>query len=192
MTAAADGPRGTARSRAGTAGPLLAVVCALVLLGATAASWVDQPVARSVGDVAVSDTRATPGMELSPLTVVASLAGVGCGLALLLVRGAARRVVALLASASGVAAVVAVSVGIARAFALDGAVSAAPWIALASATGLAAAGLAGFGRPGRRLPARYDVAADPGDDEWRIAVESDTVDRSGGADPRPGDARYPE
>lgn len=180
------------RHRAGTAGPLLGVACALLLLGAAAASWVDQPVARSVGDVAVAATRATPGMELSPLTAVASLAGVGCCLALLLVRGAARRIVALLAGAAGVVAVVAVSVGISRALAVDGAVSLAPWIALAAATGMLAAPLAGFGRPGRRLPARYDVAAEPGDDEWRIAADPDGADRSNGVGPRDGDASYPE
>jgi hypothetical protein len=188
MTAPADRPQAVGRSRGGTAAPLLGVACALLLLGAVAASWVDQPVARSVGDVAVSDTRATAGMELSPLTAVASLAGVVCGLALLLVRGVARQVVALLAGIAGAVAVVAVAVGIARALALDGTVSVAPWVALGAATGMLAAALTGFGRPGRRLPARYDVAADPGDEEWRIAVEPDGVERPGGADPRRGGA----
>jgi hypothetical protein len=171
---------------------VLAVVGALLLLGAAAASWVDQPVARAIGDVAVAETRATPGMELSPLTAVAALAGVIAGVALLLVRGAARRIVALLAVAVGIAAVTAVGIGIARAFGLDGQVSLAPWIALVAAAALLAAGLVGFGRPGRRLPARYDVAADPGDEEWRIAVEPDGVDRAGGAGSQDTGARYPE
>jgi hypothetical protein len=151
----------------------MGVVGALGLLGATAASWIDQPVARAIGDVAVADIRATPGFELTPLAAVAALAALVCDVALLITRGPARRILALLAVGVGVCAVVVVGVGIGRLAGVDGTPTLAPWLAAAASAGMVAAGLLGIRRPARRLPARYEVDAPPGDAEWEIASEPD-------------------
>lgn len=161
------------RADAGGLAPLLGVIGALGLLGATAASWIDQPTARAIGDVAVADVRATPGFELSPLAAVAALAGLLCDVALLATRGRARRIVSLLTVGVGLGAVVAVSVGIGRLWSLDGTPTVAPWLAVAASAGMVGAGVLGVGRPPGRLSARYEVNAPPGDDEWEIASDPD-------------------
>lgn len=158
-------------------GPFVGVVCALLLLGAGAATWVSEPVARSVGEVALVERRATTGMEVAPLTVVAALAGVVCSVSLLATKGRVRRSVALVLVVVGLVGVLTVGAGLSRLRLLDGAVTPAPWLALTAGVGVLAAGLVGLRTPGRRLPARYEVGVAPTDTEWRLA--SETVD--GGA-----------
>ena len=154
-------------------GPFLGVIASLTLLGGAAASWIEQPVARTVGDVAVAGTRATPGLEIAPLTVVAALAGVLCSVGVLVTRRTARRTMSLLLALTGVASVAVVTAGIVALSTTDGVRTSAPWITAVGAAGVLAAGLAGFGRPGRRMPARYDVDVAPQDDEWRMASADD-------------------
>lgn len=160
-----------------SAGPVLGIAASVILVGTVAASWIDQPAARSIGDVAVTEVRPTPGLELSPVAFVAALGGLLCSVALLAARGAVRRIVSLLLVVVGVGAIAATGVGVSRMLALDGGVTIAPWGAALASCGLLAAGLLGFGRPGRRLPARYDVDVSPEDSEWRIA--SDPADPQG-------------
>ncbi|MBW3605223.1 MAG: hypothetical protein KY460_10000 [Actinobacteria bacterium] len=154
-------------------GPILLVLSALGLLASTAAGWIEQPTARSIGDVAVAEVRVTAGIEVTPLAVVVALGGLVCGVVLLVTRGAARRMVSLLAVGVGIAAVVVVGVGVTRLPRLDGVWTPAPWLALAASAGMLAAGLLGLGGPARRLPARYDVDAPPDDAEWEIAADPD-------------------
>jgi hypothetical protein len=157
------------RADAAALGPFLGVIGALVLLGAAVSSWIDEPVARAIGDVAVAGTRATPGVEIAPSTVVTALAGLLCSVGLLLTRNAARRTVSLLLAVLGVVALAVVIDGIVVTTSLDGDVTLAPWLAVLGATAVLAAGLVGFGRPGRRMPARYDVGFAPEDAEWHMA-----------------------
>ncbi|HEX6254625.1 MAG TPA: Trp biosynthesis-associated membrane protein [Euzebyales bacterium] len=165
------------RTDVATLAPFLGVACALVLLGAGSATWTYEPVARSVGDVALVDTTATAGVEIAPLAVVVALAGVAGSIGLLATRGGARRMVALVLVVVGVAGVTGVGVGVARLFTIDGTVTLAPWLAVAGATGMLAAALASIGRPSRRMPARYEVDAAPADDEWRLASDTGGSDR---------------
>lgn len=185
------------RADAAALGPLLGVIGSLVLLGAAAASWIDQPVARSIGDVAVSETRGTPGIEIAPLTVVTALAGLLCSIGLLATRHAARRSVSLLLAVTGAVAVVVVASGIVALRGVDGIRTAAPWLAAVGATAVLAAGLTGFGRPGRGLPARYDVDVAPQDAEWRMASAGDEPGQgasypspSGESDPTDGEVEH--
>lgn len=162
--------------RASGAAPFLGIVASLLFSTAIATTWVEQMATRTVGDATVDETVTTTGMELVPLSVVAGLAAVVCGVGLLATRGAARRLAALLLTCSGIGAIAAAVAGVMRAVAMDGGLTVAPWIALPAAIALTAAGVLGLGPPARRLPARYDVDADPADQEWRMATD-------------PGDAR---
>jgi hypothetical protein len=169
-------------------GPFVGVVGSLTLLGGAAASWIEQPVARSVGDVAVAGTRATPGLEIAPLTVVAALAGLLGSVGVLVTRGTARRTMSLLLVVTGVAAVAIVGIGIVTLPTTDGVRTVAPWIAAVGAAGILAAGLGGVGRPpGRRMPARYDVDVTPQDAEWRLASADDEVGPTASYASPPGD-----
>ena len=176
----------------GAAAPFLGVGGALVLLGAATTTWLERAVPRVVGDVAVTATEVTVGTDISPLMVVAALAALVCSVALLLTRHGARRIVALLLVVTGVWAVGSVAVGVSRARVLDGVQTAAPWIALLGAAGVLGAGLLAFGRPGRRLPARYDVGAPPEDTEWRMASGADDTAGDNGARGRSDMTRYAE
>lgn len=158
-------------------GPILLVLSALGLLASTASGWIEQPTTRAIGDVAVAEVRVTPGVEVVPLAVVAALGGLACGVALLIARGAVRRMVSLLAVGIGVAAVGVAGVGVSRLPRLDGVWTPAPWLALASSAAMLAAGLLGLGGPARRLPARYDVDVPPEDAEWDNAADPDDVRR---------------
>lgn len=158
-------------------GPILVVLSALGLLASTASGWIEQPTTRAIGDVAVAEVRVTPGIEVAPLAVVVALGSLACGVALLITRGAARRMVSLLTVGIGVAAVVVVGVGVIRLPRFDGVWTPAPWLALASSAAMLAAGLLGLGGPVRHLPARYDVDAPPDDAEWEIAADPDDARR---------------
>ena len=162
--------------RATGAAPFLGIVASLVFSTVIATAWVEQSRTRTVGGATVDETVTTTGMELVPLGVVAGLAAVVCGVGMLAARGTARRLAALLLTCSGIGAIGAAVAGVMRAVAMDGGLTVAPWIALPAAIALTAAGLLGLGPPARRMPARYDVDADPGDQEWRMATD-------------PGDAR---
>jgi hypothetical protein len=162
--------------RATGAAPFLGIVASLVFSTVIATAWVEQSRTRTVGGATVDETVTTTGMELVPLGVVAGLAAVVCGVGVLATRGTARRLAALLLTCSGIGAIGAAVAGVMRAVAMDGGLTVAPWIALPAAIALTAAGLLGLGPPARRMPARYDVDADPGDQEWRMATD-------------PGDAR---
>lgn len=185
------------RADAAALGPFLGVVGSLVLLGAGAAAWIEEPVARSVGDVAVAETRTVPGVEIAPLIVVTALTGLLCSIGLLATRRAARRAASLLLAVAGGAAVVAVASGMAAARGMDGGRTAAPWLAAVGAAAVLMGGLAGFGRHGRRLPARYDVDVAPQDAEWRMASVGDEPEQaasypspSAGSDPADGEVEH--
>lgn len=161
------------RASAAAAAPLVGVGAALAFSAATATTWVREPVARTIGDAAVDEVVTTTGTQLVPLAIVAGLAALLCGLAMLVTRGMARRIVALLLTVSGICATVAATFALIRAFALDGGLTAAVWIAPLAAVVVTAAGMLGLGAPARRLPARYDVGVDPTDREWRMAADDD-------------------
>jgi Tryptophan-associated transmembrane protein (Trp_oprn_chp) len=162
--------------RPAAAAPIAGIVAAMVFAGALAATWVEQRLTRTVGDVAVGEMRTTTGMELVPVGVVAGLVAVLCGVAVLVTRGMTRRVAAVLLAVSGGGVVAAAVVGVFRAVAMDGRITAAPWIAGPAAVVVVAAGVLGWGSTARGMPARYDVDATPGDQEWQMATD-------------PGDAR---
>jgi hypothetical protein len=168
------------RSRATAAAPIVGVVAAALYSTTIATTWVQRSVTRTVGDAAVDETVTTTGMELVPLGVVAGLAAVVCGVGMLATRGTARRIMALLVTCSGIAAVAAAVVGALRAVAADGAVTIAPWIALPAAVVLMAAGALGMGPPARRMPTRYDVDVDPADREWQMATDPGDAQRLDG------------
>jgi hypothetical protein len=167
------------RSSVAASAPIVGVIAAMVFAGMLASGWVERQLTRNVGDVAVGETQATTGMELVPLGVVAGLTAVVCGVAVLITRGVARRVAAVLLAASGGGLVVTAGLGVVRATGMDGRMTAAPWVAAAAAVVAVAAGVLAWGPAGRRMPARYDVDPPPGDREWRMAAD-------------PGDARHPD
>jgi hypothetical protein len=136
------------RARTSAAAPIAGIVAAMVFAAVLAAPWVERRVTRMVGDVAVDEMRATTGMELVPLGVVAGLAAVLCGVGMLATRGVARRAAALVTVAAGGGVVVAAVVGLLRAFAMDGRITAAPWIAAPAAVAVVAAGVLGRGPGG--------------------------------------------
>jgi hypothetical protein len=162
------GGRGSGRAAAATIG---GVVAAMVFTAAVASTWVAQPVTRTVGDVAVTETRTTAGMELAPVALILGMVAVVFGLGSLVSHGMARQVVAMILAVTGGGAVAAAVVALSRAIAMDGRVTTAPWIAVPAAAAVAAAGVLGRGRTGRRMPKRYDVDADPGDREWQLATD---------------------
>lgn len=159
------------RGKAATIAPIVGVIAAMVFTATIAATWVDQPLTRSVGDVAVTETHTTAGMELAPVGLVVGLAAVLCGLMLLATRGRARRIVALLLAIAGSGAAVAAAVGVSRAMAMDGRVTVAAWVAVPAAVAVVAAGVLGLGPTERHMPARYDVDVAPGDREWQLATD---------------------
>jgi hypothetical protein len=161
---------GRGSGRAGAA-PIGGVVAAMAFTAAVASTWVAQPVTRTVGDVAVTETRTTAGMELAPVALILGMVAVVFGLGSLATHGMARQIAAMILAVTGGGAVVAVVVAISRAVAMDGRLTAAPWIAAPAAVAVAAAGVFGRGRTGRRMPKRYDVDADPGDREWQLATD---------------------
>jgi hypothetical protein len=159
------------RAEIATLAPFVGVGCALLMLGAGSATWTYEPVARSVGDVALIDTTATAGVEVAPLVVVVALAAAVGSIGLLVTRGGARRMVAVLVVVVGAAGIAVVGVGITRVLATDGTVTAAPWLTAVGAAGVLSAALVSSGRPPRRMPARYEVDAAPADDEWQLASD---------------------
>jgi hypothetical protein len=161
----------TSRDSAVAAAPVVGVAAAMVFAGALAATWVEQRLTHTVGDVAVAETRTTTGMELVPLGVVVGLVAVLCGVGVLATRGAARRAAAVLLTIAGGCALAAAAVGVFRAIAMDGRVTVAPWLAVPAAVVVVTAGILGRGSTARRMPARYDVDVAPGDREWQMAAE---------------------
>jgi hypothetical protein len=168
------------RSKVAATAPIAGITAAMVFAGGLAAAWVQQQLTRTVGDVVVDETQATTGMELVPLGVVAGLAAVVCGVGLLIIRGVGRRVAAVLLMMSGAAAVIAVALGVARAIALDGRITAAPWIAGPAAGVVMAAGALAWGPTARRMSARYDVDAPAEDREWQMAADPGETGRPDG------------
>jgi len=167
------------RSRVSATAPIAGIMAAMVFAGALAAAWVQQRLTRTVGDVAVGETQATTGMELVPLGVVTGLTAMVCGVGVLITRGFTRRVAAVLLVMSGAGAVTAVALGVVRAVALDGWITAAPWIAGPAAGVVVVAGLLAWGPTARPMPARYDVDAPAEDSEWQMAAD-------------PGDTGHPD
>lgn len=166
------------RSRATAAAPVVGIVSTLAFSTAVASVWVRQSVTRTIGDAAVDETVTTTGMELVPLGVVAGLVAVMCGVGVLATRRTARRIAASLLACSGIAAIAAAAVGVQRAAAMDGGLTVAPWLAVAAAVILTAAGALGVGATTQRMPARYDVDVDPTDQEWQMATDPGDAHRS--------------
>jgi hypothetical protein len=143
----------------------------MAFTAAVASAWVEQPVTRTVGEVAVTETRTTSGMEVAPAGLIVGLVAVLFGLGVLATRGVARQMIAMILAVAGGGAVVTAAVGVSRVVAMDGRVTAAPWIAVPAGAAVVAAGVLARGVSGRRMPKRYDVDADPGDDEWQLATD---------------------
>lgn len=148
----------------------------LVVAGGTSTAWVRREVTRRVGEVALAETLTTPGTAFAPQLVGAGTAAVVVGLALLVLRGSARRAGGAAAVLAGVAALGLVVAGGFAAAAAPGALAAGSWVAGVGALLVAAGGaLAARGAPARRaLPPRYsiDEPPDPEDgaaDEWRLS-----------------------
>lgn len=168
-------------ARAAGAAPLIGLGAALAFSAATATTWVRAATTRTIGNAAVDEVVATSGMQVVPLAIVAGLGALLCGLAMLVTRGTARRIVALLTTVAGIGATVAAALGLVRALALDGALTPAVWVAPVAAAAIVAGGLLGLGSPAPRLPERYDVDVDPADREWRMAADDADAQRPDGA-----------
>lgn len=163
------------RADAGRLAPIIGIASALVLLGATAAPWVEEPLTRAIRDVTVSEVRVMSGFEFSPWAPVAALAGLVFSFGLLLKADRVRLVASVALLVAGVGAVATVAVGVARIIGLYGAPTATPLLALvggAAMVGAGVLGVVGVGRSAQRLPARYDVDAPPDDDEWEISSDT--------------------
>lgn len=157
------------------AAPGVATIAGLVLLLAAAGAWVAGEDVREIGEVLVTEPVAMSGTQFAPTAVVFGLAGLLGGVVLGLTRGAARRVVAGLTVATAAGAIAVLALGLGRALQADGAVTPAPYFALAAAFALLVAGIAGVRGP-QRPPdrSRYRVAEEHAvDDEWGLASAED-------------------
>ena len=151
--------------------PVVVIVAALVLLLTGAAAWVATTEERSVGEVVVTEPDDISGTQFAPEAVVAGLAGLVAGVALALVRGKARRVVAAATAVIGVVGVAVVAVGLFSAAQSGGRLTPAPLFAVVAALAVAAGGSAALRGPARPpIASRYRVAEEQsGDDEWSLA-----------------------
>lgn len=161
----------------------LAVVGGLVLVGATSGDWVAAERVRDVGGVELAAPQGTPGLELAAQAVAAGVLGALAGLALAVARGRGRRLIGGLLLLTGLVAAAVVALGVSRGLGEPGRLTPAPWVALAGAAMVGAAGIVALRRPAPppALAQRYTLEGDEaaGDAEWRLASEED----SGGPDP---------
>ena len=157
------------------AAPAVATVGGLVLLLAAAAAWIVGEDARDVGGVLVTEPIALSGTQFAPTAVVFGLAGLVQGVVLGVARGAVRRTAAAFLVATAIAAVAVLGIGISRAVAAEGALTPAPFFAVAAAGALLVAGVAAFRVPARPPDrSRYRVAEErAADDEWTLAADED-------------------
>lgn len=154
---------------------LLGVLGGLVLLVAAAAGWVDTVAERDVGGVTVTEPESTSGTVYAPVAVALGLGGLVGGAVLAVLRGKGRRIAGVAVAGIGTGGLIAVGLGIARASAVEGRITPAPFLALVAATALVAAGVAAA-RGAARPPAasRYRVADERStDDEWTLAARDD-------------------
>jgi hypothetical protein len=152
---------------------VLAVVGGLSVAGGTAAAWVRLEEQREIGGVPVAEVEAVGGLELAPALLPVGLVAAIAGLALLAARGRLQQAVAALVLLAGVASAALLAAGLAET-PPEGTLAAGPAFSGLGALALAAAGGLGL-RPASpaTLPARYDLDAEEGDDEWRLASAED-------------------
>lgn len=155
-------------------GPLLVLLGGLLLAYGGAGAWVRTTSVRDIGGVEVPSTVVLQGGEFAPLALPAGLIVVVLGVAALVARGRARRVLAGVGAVAALAGVWLVAAGLPGAMSEAGSLSAAPWAALfGGALGLAGAALTVRApRAQPLLDDRYTVEGAPGEDaEWELAAE---------------------
>jgi hypothetical protein len=160
-------------ARPAAAGVGLAVAGGLVLAGGTTAAWVRQAADRDVGGVRVADQVTLPGTAFAGWLVGVGLAAVLGGLALLLPSTRLRSAVAAGLTLLGAGGLAGVAAGALRAGAGVGSLAAGPGVAAIGALAVLLGGGMALRRPAARprLPARYDLEADEGDEWHRASVE---------------------
>lgn len=153
----------------------IAVGAGLLLLLTSAAGWVDGVDARDIGGVVVREPTSTSGTQFAPSGVVFGLVALAGGVALGFIRGGARRIVGVVVALSGMAAVVVLAAGVAKAAGAKGSLTPAPAFAVACAVAVTFAGWLALRGPGTPpVASRYRVEQEqPGDDEWSLATEDD-------------------
>ena len=158
-------------SRSFWAPAVVVIVSGLILLLASAAGWVDAEDARTVGGVVVTEPRSLSGTTFAPMAVVFGLAGLVTGVLLAIVRGSARKAVAILAVVLGIVGSAVVAGGSARARDAQGAVTPAPFFATLAVISVGMGGVLALRAPARPPEtSRYRVESErPEDDEWTVA-----------------------
>lgn len=153
----------------------IAVVAGLLLLLTSAAGWVDGVDARDVGGVVVREPTSTSGTQFAPSGVVFGLVALVGGVVLGVFRGGTRRIAGLVVALTGMAAVVVLAAGVAKASGAEGSLTPAPAFAMACAVALVFAGWLALRGPGTPpVASRYRVEGEqPGDDEWSLAAEDE-------------------
>lgn len=177
------------RGRSGVGPIALAVAGGLLAAGGATADWVRRDVVREVGGaggVAFEEVVATPGTAFAPQLLPVGIGLVFAGLALLVLRGSARRAGGVVVGLVGAVVVGVAVVGVVGAGAAPGVLAAGPGIALAGGlAGVVGGLLAARGAATRpALPPRYSIDEAEVDEEevaigeWqRASVELD--DREG-------------
>lgn len=183
-TAAATGggeaPTAVPRRGRSPVGPVaLAVAGGLLAAGGATAEWVRRDVLVEVGGsagVALDEVVATPGTAFAPQLLTVGVGLALAGLALLVVRGGARRIGGLVVALAGLAVVVLAGIGTVAARAEPGVLAAGPGIAALGGVAGLAGGLLATRRAAPRpaLPSRYSIDESEVDeeaaaDEWRRA-----------------------
>ena len=153
---------------------LLAVCGGVATAGGSLAPWARFEHTRDVGGVPMTEVETVSGMSYAPRLLPLGLAAALAGLALLLVRGRLQQGVAVAVTACGLAGCVLVVLGVGN-MPPDAAFGAGVALAGFGALGMAGAGALAL-RPAApaRLPDRYDLDADDGDDEWDLASDDET------------------
>ena len=150
--------------------PALVGLGGLVLMLAAAAGWVTEDTGRTVGGITVEGSNTIAGAQFAAVAIPLGLAAIVLAGLLAVLRGAARRIVGLLAAVAGLAGAAVVVAGLLDATG-EGTITAAPWAALAGAVAVTAGGVLAAAQPaGGPRRGRYEVPTEQAtDDEWEIA-----------------------
>lgn len=162
----------------GAGGAAVTALSGLTLLGASTATWTERMVTRTVGDVEVTETVTTRGVEYARLGLLIGITAAAAGILLLALGAGPRRAVGLAVALAGIVAMVDVGLALLAVAGEGSSVTAAPGLALAGAAGMVVGGiLAWRARQRAGLPSRFDIDSEEPGDEWRAAVEPEERDQ---------------
>lgn len=173
--------------RGAVTGALVCLVGGLVLLGSGVGDWVTETVERDLELAVVEEESTIPATTFAPALLPVGLLAVLIAAPLLgLARGRGRPIAASVTAVTGIAGVVVVGLGIARALDAEGTTTAGPWVALLATLGIVGSAVLAQRRAAPAsepaLSSRYDIDAggagvsDDPEDEWHLASDEAHTD----------------